>query len=537
MKVIVIGGVAAGASFATRLRRLNEDAEIIMLERGENISYASCALPYYLGGVITDRDSLIERTPAILKQKNNLDVRVQTEVTAIDPSKKLVTVHDLANDTTYQESFDKLVLATGARPVLPPITGIDSATNAFTIRSITDADKIETFLTTQHPQTVTIIGAGSAGVELAENLHHRGLDVTLVDQSDHVMAPFDDDMAPFLEKEITDNGIQLQLQTTVTEVQDNGHTLLFDDQSEHTTDLLIVVTGVKPNSELTSGTDIALAADGHIIVDEHLQTTVVDIYAIGDVIETRSLITGQPTPSMLSSAANRQGHLLADIINGENLTYPGFIGVSVAKVFNQTASNVGYTETMLQQAGITNYDAVLITPFDHAFFYPDAQRLNIKLLYDKDSGQILGGQFIGHEGVDKRAGELSAAITGGLTVVDLPSLELPYSPPYSSTRDPLNIAGYVAINRMTQLANTVSYADLTDTDRQNGVFLDIREADRPRSGSIDEDINIPLSQLRERLSELPQNKTIYIIERKGLGPYNATRVLAGQGFSVKIVTE
>lgn len=536
MKVVVIGGVAAGPSFATRLRRLDEQVEITLFERGEHISYASCALPYYLGGIITDRDALIERTPAILKQKNNIDVRIQTEITAIDPVHKTVQAHDLTTQQTYQVPYDKLVLATGAQPVVPPIPGLATAENAFTIRSISDADRIAHFMDTQHPQTVTIIGAGAAGVELAENLNHRGLTVTLVDQADQVLAPFDPELAAILETEIKANGIQVRLNTGVQAIEDQGQTVVFADQTRQAADLILVVTGATPNHELATQADLTVSADGHIVVDQHLQTSTPDIYAIGDVIETTSLITGQQVPSQLSSPANRQGHLLADIIHGANLTYPGFIGVSVAKIFNQTASMVGYSESMLQHAGITDYDSILITPFDHAFFYPNAQRLNLKLTYHKTTGQIFGGQFVGYEGVDKRAGELATAIAGGLTVADLPSLELPYSPPYSSTRDPLNVAGYVALNRMQQLANTISFATLTTAQRQQGFFLDIREAGRPKTSELPEDANIPLSQLRQRLAELPQDRLIYLIERKGLGPYNATRILAGNGFNVKIIT-
>ncbi|MFD1485339.1 FAD-dependent oxidoreductase [Lacticaseibacillus baoqingensis] len=536
MKVVVIGGVAAGPSFATRLRRLNEQAEIIMFERGEHISYASCALPYYLGGVITDRDSLIERTPEILKQKNNLDVRIRSEVTAIDAATQTVHVHDLSNDRNYTESYDKLILATGASPVLPPIPGLAEAEAAFTIRSMGDADRIKAYMDAHDPRSVALLGAGAAGVELAENFRHRGWTVTLIDQAAHVMAPYDPEMAAFLEAELTKHGVDLRLKTTVDAVADGGHTLRLSDDTTLSTDLLIVVTGVAPNNTLAQNAGITLANDGHIPVDDHLQTELPNVYAIGDIIETTSRITHRRIPSVLSSAANRQGHLLADIINGEDLTYPGFIGVAVAQVFELTTSNVGYTETTLKQAGITNYDTVMITPFDHAFFYPNARRLNLKIIFEKGSGKLLGGQFIGYEGVDKRSGEFAVAVVAGMTVNDLPDLEFPYSPPYSSSRDILNVAGYVAINRMTQLANTVSYHDLSADQREHGYFLDIREPGRPAVGNIPADGNIPLSQLRQRLSELPQGQPIYIIERKGLGPYNATRILAGNGWPVKIVT-
>ncbi|WP_203650336.1 FAD-dependent oxidoreductase [Secundilactobacillus yichangensis] len=537
MKVIVIGGIAGGPSFATRFRRLNEQNEIIILERGEHISVASCALPYYLGGVITDRDSLIERTPAILKQKNNIDVRVHSEVTAIDPKRHVVSVKNLDGGEQYEESYDKLVLATGARPVLPPIKNIESATNVFTLRSLADADRVKNYLRLESPKRVAILGAGAAGVELSENFRRLGLSVTLLDQANQVMLPYDIEMAGFLRDELMKNGVDVKLSETVTSVEDNGHLLHLSDGSVLTTDMLVVVTGVLPNSELAGNAGIKLSADGHIVVDGQLATSAADVYAIGDVIETTSRITGLPIPSMLSSAANRQGHLLADILNGEPLYYPGFIGVSVVKVFNLTVSMVGYSEQMLQAAGVTNYDSLFITPFDHAYFYPNAKRLNIKLLYESDTGKVLGGQFVGENGVDKRAGELSAAIAGGLTIDDLPSIELPYSPPFSAPRDPLNLAGYVGINQRQQANQIVRYSDLTEPERWDGTFLDIHEEGKPVSGKIDSDLAIPLTELRDRLKEIPIGHTVYILYRKGLGPYNASRILAGNGYDVKIVTD
>lgn len=537
MKVIVIGGIAGGPSFATRFRRLNEQNEIIILERGEHISVASCALPYYLGGVITDRDSLIERTPAILKQKNNIDVRVHSEVTAIDPKRHVVSVKNLDGGEQYEESYDKLVLATGARPVLPPIKNVESATNVFTLRSLADADRIKNYFRLESPKRVAILGAGAAGVELSENFRRLGLSVTLLDQANQVMLPYDIEMAGFLRDELMKNGVDVKLSETVTSVEDNGHLLHLSDGSVLPTDMLVVVTGVLPNSELAGNAGIKLSADGHVVVDDQLATSAADVYAIGDVIETTSRITGLPIPSMLSSAANRQGHLLADILNGEPLHYPGFIGVSVVKVFNLTVSMVGYSEQMLQATGVTNYDSLFITPFDHAYFYPNAKRLNIKLLYESDTGKILGGQFVGENGVDKRAGELSAAIAGGLMIDDLPSIELPYSPPLSAPRDPLNLAGYVGINQRQQANQIVRYSDLTEPERWDGTFLDIHEEGKPVSGKIDSDLAIPLTELRDRLKEIPTGHTVYILYRKGLGPYNASRILAGNGYDVKIVTD
>lgn len=537
MKVLVIGGIAGGPSFATRLRRINEDAEIIIFERGAAISVASCALPYYLGGLIRDRSTVIERTPEILKQKNNIDVRLYNEVTAIDPKQKLVHVINHQNNQSYTETYDKLVIATGASPAVPEIKGIDKADDAFVLRAITDADKIKRFLETKRPKRVTILGAGTIGIEVAESFINNNMDVTIVEQSGQVAAPFDSEIAEIVAAELQAQGVHVLLHHTIKEITDNGKTLVFDDGTTHQTDMLFLGTGVQPNSQLAADVGIKLSEDGHIIVNQQLATSLPDIYAIGDVIETTSLITGQPIPSLLSSAANRQGHLLADVFNGAPLTYKGFIGAGVAKFFDLTVSYVGYTEQMLQQAGINDYRSVFITPFDHAYFFPNADRVNFKLLYQDKTGKILGGQAVGRNGIDKRISQLSVAITGNLTVADLPSLEIPYSPPYSSTRDVLNIAGYVAINQLTNRTATIKLTDIPEADFKSAFFLDIREAGKPAAGSVTPTLNIPLSELRERINEVPTDKKVYITFRKGLGPYNASRILAGKGIKATMIEE
>lgn len=537
MKVIVIGGVAGGPSFATRLRRLNEQTEILLIERGDYISYASCALPYYLGDVITDMDSLIERTPEILKQKNNIDVLVRHEVTKITPASKTVTVKNLTTGVTFQESYDVLVLAIGSRASLPPIKGIETVANGCVLRNVTDALTIKSFIEQQQPQTATVVGAGPAGLEIAENLCQRGITVTVIDQLPQVAFPYDPELAELIATQLTQKGIKLILQQTIAEISAGGKTLHLADGTKLATDMLIFATGVQPNSELEAAAGIDLAADQHIVVDERLATNLPDIYAIGDVIETTSYITGLSTPSMLSSAANRQGHLLADIINGADWTYRGFIGTGIAKIFDLTASFVGYTEHMLKAAGITDYKTILITPFDHAHFYPGAKRLNLKLIFAAKTGKILGAQAVGERGVAQRIGELSTAITGKLSVYDLPDLELPYSPPYSTTRDPINTAGYVAINQLERKALTIKAAAITATELATAFFLDIREADKPSVGTISATKNIPLSQLRDRLDEIPTDRPVYITFRKGLNPYNAARILAGNGIKAILIEE
>ncbi|MFC6171543.1 FAD-dependent oxidoreductase [Loigolactobacillus jiayinensis] len=537
MKVIVIGGVAGGPSFATRLRRLNENIEILMVERGAYISYASCALPYYLGDVITELEPLIERTPEILKQKNNIDVLVRHEVIAIDPQAKEVTIEDLTTHATVQAAYDVLVLATGTRATLPPIPGIDTVKNGCVLRNVTDAATIKTFINDQQPKTATVIGAGAAGLEIAENFRHRGMAVTVIDQLPTVAYPYDAEITKIVAAELAANDVQVHLNTTVTKIQAAGKELVLSDGTTLATDLLIFATGVQPNSELAAAAGVELAADQHIIVDDQMATSLPDIYAIGDVVETTSYITGLPTPSMLSSAANRQGHLLADIIHGNPLHYRGFIGTGVAKIFNLTVSFVGYTEHMLEAVGITNYKTIFITPFDHAGFYPGAKRLNLKLIFEEKTGKLLGGQAVGERGVDKRIGELSAAITGKLTVFDLPDLELPYSPPYSTTRDPLNTAGYVAINQLNKTAKTIKAAAIPQTDLDHAFFLDVREADKPADGSIKATKNIPFSVLRDHLAEIPTDRKVYITFRKGLNPYQAARILAGNGINAILIEE
>ena len=537
MKIIVVGGVAGGPSFATRLRRLNETHEIVLYERGENISFASCALPYYLGGVIKDRDSLIERTPAQLKEKNNIDVFIEHEVTSIDPVNKTVNVKNLADGTNKTDHYDRLILASGARPTLPPIKGAQEAKNGFILRNVTHADKIMNFLEAENPQSVTVLGAGVMGLELAENFKERGLDVTLIDQLPQVAFPYDTEIADLVYDHLVEHGLHVILNTTVTEISDNGHTVHLSNGDTLKTDMIIFATGVAPNNELAASAGIDLSKSGQVKVDNRLQTNVEDIYAIGDIIETTSIVTGLPTPSMLSSAANRQGHLLADIINGADLHYRGYLGSGVAKIFDYTASYTGLTEHMLKAAGITNYKTIFITPFDHAYFYPGAERLNLKLIFDGETGKILGAQAVGKKGVDKRIGQLSVAITGNLTVFDLPDLEIPYSPPYSSSRDVVNIAGYVGINQVTKVAETIDVAEIPAEDFKTAYFLDVREAGKAKSGSVEATANIPLSELRERITEIPKDKKVYLTFRKGLNTYTAARILAGIGIKAIMIEE
>lgn len=537
MKFVVIGGVAGGPSFATRLRRLNEEHEIVIYERGEHISYASCALPYYLGGVIDDLDSLVERTPEILKAKNNIDVFTQHEVAAIDPNKKQIVVKDMTTGKETATDYDKLVISAGARPTLPPVKGADKAKNGFVLRNVTNAADIKSFIDTHDPKNVLVLGAGVMGLELAENFKHRGMDVTIVEQLPQVAFPYDPEIADLIYDKLIEKGLHVHLNTRVDEIRQAGKEAILSDGTSLNPDMIVFATGVAPNNEVAKTAGIELSDDGQIIVNDQLETNVPDIYAIGDIIKTTSVITGLATSSVLSSAANRQGHMLADMLNGTPMRYRGYVGAGVAKIFDYTASYAGMTENALKAAGVTNYKSVFVTPFDHANFYPGATRLNLKIIFDATSGKILGGQAVGEQGVDKRMGELSVAITGNLTVFDLPDLELPYSPPYSTTRDPLNIAGYVAINQMTNVVESVKAADIPAEDLANAFFLDIREPNKAKSGSIEATKNIPMNELRDRINEIPRDRKVYITFRKGLNTYTSARILAGFGIPAILIEE
>lgn len=534
MKYLVIGGNAGGASFATRMRRIDENAEIIMINKGTYISFASCALPYYIGDVIKNRADIIERTPEILKEKNNIDVRVNQTATEVDPSRKVVKILDQKSDSTYEESYDKLILAMGASPVLPEIKGINTPDNIFTLRQVEDADHIKAYIKDHNVKTVTIIGAGIASLEITENLFLDGITVQIVEQLDHVGYPYDKEITDIVQKELEDNGIHLHLGTTVAEIDSDGQKMTLEDGETLEQDMIIAATGVTPNTDFLKTTGIKMTEDGFINVDEHLQTSITDIHAIGDIIETTSYITGLPINSVLSGPANRQGHLLADIFAGQPYQYDGFIGTGVGKIFEQTVSFVGYTETMLQEKGITGYKSIFITPFDYAYFYPGATRVNIKLIFSEEDGKILGSEAVGEKGIDKRIGELSTAIYGHLTVYDLPALELPYSPPYSTTRDPLNTAGYVAINQLSNSVETIKREDFHD---DNAFLLDVREPGKKPSGDLTPTLNIPLSQLRDRINEVPKDLPVYLTFRPGLANYNAARILAGNDIKAKIIVE
>ncbi|MDN5317637.1 MAG: hypothetical protein PWR08_1762, partial [Thermoanaerobacterium sp.] len=534
MKIIIVGGVAGGASAAARLRRLNEDAEIILFEKGEYISYANCGLPYYIGEVIKEREKLVVQTPEGMSKRFNIDIRTSSEVTKINPDEKTVAVHDIKNDRTYTESYDKLILSPGAEPIKPPMPGIDSK-NIFTLRNIPDTFKIKDYVDYNKPKKAVVVGGGFIGLEVAENLKEVGLDVTVVELADHVMAPLDYEMASIVHQHFKDKGIKLILKDGVKEFQhkDNSTTVVLNSGKTIDTDMVVLGIGVRPDIKLAKDAGLAIGARGGIKVNEYLQTSNPDIYAVGDAIEVKDYINGSNTLIPLAGPANKQGRIAADNICGRNSKYDGTQGTSVAKIFDLTVAATGNNETILKRAGI-DYEKVIIHPNSHASYYPDALPMTIKLIFKKDDGKILGAQIVGFDGVDKRIDVIATAIRANMTVYDLEELELSYAPPYSSAKDPVNMAGFAASNILRGDISVFHWDEIEKIDMSKSVILDVRTDMEYQLGNIKGSINIPVDELRENLDKIPKDKDIYVYCQVGLRGYIACRILMQNGFkSVK----
>ncbi|MDP4106059.1 MAG: CoA-disulfide reductase, partial [Bacillota bacterium] len=501
-KIIIVGGVAGGATTAARLRRLDEEAEIILFERGEYISFANCGLPYYIGGAISERDQLLVQTVEGMSEKFHLDIRNRSEVTKINREKKTVEVKNLKTGQTYEESYDKLVLSPGASPIKPPIPGIEKADSLFTLRNIPDTDKIKSYVVTKKPKKAAVIGGGFIGIEMAENLVESGIQVTLVEMSNQIMAPIDFEMAAILHSHLREKGINLVLEDGVAEFRENGKTVSLKSGKQIETDMIILAIGVKPENELAIGAGLEVGARGGIKVNEHLQTADPDIYAIGDAIEVKDYINGRPTQIPLAWPANRQGRIVADHINGIQAKYNGTLGTSIAKVFDMTVAATGNNEKTLKRLGIP-CEVVHIHPGSHAGYYPGSFPISLKLIFDKETGKIFGAQAVSYDGADKRIDVIATAIKGGLTIFDLPDLELAYAPPYSSAKDPVNMAGYAASNIVNGLVETVQWHEMNEILQNGGLLIDVREPIEREMGYIEGSINIPLGQLRDHLSDLP----------------------------------
>ncbi len=533
-KILVIGGVAGGATAAARLRRLDEKAKIILFERGEYISFANCGLPYYIGGVIANRNALFVTTKEDVEAKYNIDVRTRNEVISIDRDKKEIVVKNLVTGEVYWEAYDKLLISTGSSPIVPPLEGIRSD-NVFTLWNIPDTDKVYNYIREKNPQKAVVVGGGFIGVEMAENLAHRGLDVSLVEMADQIMAPFDKDMAVLLENHMKENGVNLYISKGLAAVEENGKYVVLQDGTRLQTDMTILSIGVRPNSQLAKDAGLELNKRGGIVVNDMMQTSDPDIYAVGDVIEVTDFNTGLPTMVPLAGPANKQGRMVAGNILGiRPEAYTGTMGTSIAKVFDLEAGSTGLNEKALQAAGKVygkDYLVTLTHAGSHAGYYPGALQMTIKMIFDLE-GKVLGGQIIGFKGVDKRIDVLATAIRFGATVDDLSRLELAYAPPFSSAKDPINMAGFVAQNILEKITEVVLPSQFFDCKDQMTI-LDVREDAEYATGRIEGAKHIPLTQLRKRLNELDKNERYLVFCAVGTRGYFAERVLKENGFNAK----
>lgn len=530
MKTIIIGGVAGGASAAARLRRLDEKAEIIIMERGGFVSFANCGLPYYIGGEITEQSKLTLQTPESFHARFNIDVRLNNEVTAIHPDSKTVSVRNTQNGKTYTESYDKLILSPGAEPMKPPIPGIDSE-RVFTLRNIPDTLKIKSFIDTHKPKSAAVVGGGYIGVEMAENLKNAGLDVTVIELSDHLIAPLDFDMAADVHGYLRKNGVKLVLGNGVKKISETNNSLsVVLERGSISADMLIMSVGVRPESALAKDCGILCNRRGSIVVDRHMKTNVTDIFAVGDAVEVADFITGNPAFIPLAGPANKQGRIAADNICGLDSEYTGTQGSAVLKIFDMTVATTGLNEKAATAAGI-DYDKTYLYSGSHASYYPGAVNMSIKALWDKDSHKLLGAQIVGFDGVDKRMDVLATAIRFGAKVTDLTKLELCYAPPFSSAKDPVNMLGFVAENVITGKIKQFFPEDVASLPRDGSVtLLDTRTVTEVSRGKIDGFINIPLDSLREHLDKIPKNKPVYVHCHSGLRSYIVCRILAGYGY-------
>ncbi len=530
-KTVIVGGVAGGASCAARLRRLDEQAEIVLLERGPYVSFANCGLPYHVGGVIPERESLIVQTPEILHERFNLDVRVQNEALAIDRKAKTVAVRD-ETGREYRESYDTLVLATGSSPLRPPIPGIE-ASRIKTLWSVPDADEIKELLTTVAVKSAAVVGGGFIGLEMADNLHHAGLRVSIIEALDQVMAPLDYEMALLLHENIRKNQVDLHLGDAVASFEDRGETVVVHLKSGRSVEagLVILAIGVRPNSQLARDAGLELNARGGIVVDEHLRTSDPSIYAVGDVIEVKDFVFGDRTMIPLAGPANKQGRIAANNIAGEACIYEGTQGTSVAKVFSLSAASTGANEKSLERHGLQrgrDYESIIISQDSHAGYYPGVVPLMLKLIFSRDGRKIYGAQIVGRDLVDKRIDTIATVMRLGGSVLDLARLELAYAPPYSSAKDPVNMLGFVAENLLSGKV-AISAWDEPEKDGE-ALVLDVREETEQMAYKTPNSIEMPLSELRVRLKELDPEKRYIIMCGMGIRSYVAQRILAQNGF-------
>lgn len=531
MKVVIIGGVAGGATAAARIRRLDEKAEIMVFEKSGFISYANCGLPYYIGGTIENEVDLTLQTPQSFYSRFRVDMRVYHEVISINPDSKTVTVKNLGTGEIFDESYDKLLISTGARPVKPPFDGIDS-NRIFTLRTVEDTLKIKKYVTENKSKSAVIVGGGFIGIEVAENLHELGMNVTLVEAAQQLMSPFDSVMAAFIHAEIRKNGINLMLNTMVEGFADteSGINVKLKDKDTLNADMVVMAIGVAPDTALAKNAGLALGIKDSIVVNDRMETSHLDIYAVGDAVQIKNFVTDSDTLISLAGPANKQGRIAADNICGGDSRYTGGQGSSVIKIFDLTAASTGINERTAAQSGLA-FDKVILSPMSHAGYYPGGKIMTMKVIFEKETYRILGAQIIGYDGVDKRIDVLAAAIRAGMKAYDLAELDLAYAPPYSSAKDPVNMAGYIIENIKNGVVKQWYYEDVDNLINDGGVtLLDARTQTEYSRGHIEGFINIPVDSLRERIGELDKNKPVYVMCQSGLRSYIASRILVGNGF-------
>ncbi|WP_338488220.1 FAD-dependent oxidoreductase [Ruoffia tabacinasalis] len=531
MRIVIIGGVAGGMSAATRLRRLDERAEVIVLEKGPYVSFANCGLPYYIAGEIDERTDLLVQTPEALQARFNLDVRPNSEAISIDSDNKEVVVQ--TDQETYTLGYDKLILSPGAKPFIPPANGLEEAENIFTLRSVPDVDAISNFIHIHDPKKAVVIGAGFIGLEMAESLVQRGMEVTIVEKAPHVLPPFDEEMAAYVTKELAANGVRLYTGLAAESFEEKGKIVVLENGERLESDITLMSVGVKPETTvaLTAGVETGLR--GGIVVNDQYETSQKDIYAVGDAIVVKQQINEEDTMIALASPANRQGRQVADVISGLERKNKGSIGTAIVRVFKMAAAATGLNERQLQQADEV-YEVIHIQGKSHAGYYPNAKTIVLKLLFHPTTGKIYGAQAIGEDGVDKRIDIIATAIKAGMTVQDLPELEFTYAPPFGSAKDPVNMAGYTALNLMEGLSESVQWYELEDKQAEGYLLLDVRnEGELKTNGRLKGAVNIPLDSLRDRMAELPKDQPIIVSCHSGLRSYIAERMLKQNGYKAK----
>ena len=531
MKVIIVGGVAGGATAAARIRRLDEYAEITVFEKSGYISYANCGLPYYIGDVITDSEELTLQTPESFLKRFRINMKIHHEVISIHPERKTVLVKNLENGEIFEENYDKLILSPGAKPTQPRLPGV-GIDKLFTLRTVEDTFRIKKYINKNHPKSVVLAGGGFIGLELAENLRGLGMDVTIVQRPKQLMNPFDPDMASMIHNEMRKHGIKLVLGYTVEgfREKDNGVEILLKDNPSLQADMVVLAIGVTPDTALAKEAGLELGIKGSIVVNDRMETSVPDIYAAGDAVQVKHYVTGDDALISLAGPANKQGRIIADNICGGDSHYLGSQGSSVIKVFDMTAATTGINETNAKKSGL-EVDTVILSPMSHAGYYPGGKVMTMKVVFEKETYRLLGAQIIGYKGVDKRIDVLATAIHAGLKAIQLKDLDLAYAPPYSSAKDPVNMAGFIIDNIAK---GTLKQWHLEDMDKiskdKSAVLLDVRTVDEFSRGHMDGFKNIPVDELRERINEVEKGKPVYLICQSGLRSYIASRILEGNGY-------